>query len=236
MDSGRIFVRKSIKLSYQVTGIIVALLWLFQASAVAGIYKWRDDQGKLHFTDSKSKIPLKYRENVQKLRGVAEPKPEPVEEPASGPEKEKEAVASEPAAGGGNGAEKEPEKEEQDPKLVAMLKATIKFFEDKNREHTRLIKFVKPDKQNGRYYIVAIRKGVGKKTQMVDKLKGFKLPSLKRSRRFIKSSLLQDKQEKIGGEDYLERLQRLKQRLEREIMTQKKIIKKLKSDLKTDKK
>ena len=231
--------RKSIKLSYQVTGIIVALLWLFQASAVAGIYKWRDDQGKLHFTDSKSKIPLKYRENVQKLRGVAEPKPEPVEEPASEPEKggkEKEAVASEPAAGGGNGAEKEPEKEEQDPKLVAILKATIKFLEDKNREHTRLIKFVKPDKQNGRYYIVAIRKGVGKKTQMVEKLKGFKLPSLKRARRFLKSSLLQDKQVKIGGEDYLERLQRLKQRLEREIMTQKKIIKKLKSDLKTDKK
>jgi hypothetical protein len=68
-------VRKAIKLSYQVTGIIVALLWLFQASAVASIYKWRDDQGKLHFTDDRAKIPPKYLENVQKFKGVTEPKP-----------------------------------------------------------------------------------------------------------------------------------------------------------------
>ena len=215
--------RKFIKLPFQVTGIIVALLWLFQAPLWAKIYKWKDDRGKIHFTDSVSKIPLKYRDQVEKFKGVAEPKPEPVEEPTSEPENEKEAVASEPLAGGGNEAEKKPEKEKQDPKLVAMLKATIKFLEDKNREHTRLIKFVKPDKQNGRYYIVAIRKGVGKKTQMVDKLADFEQPSLKRARRFLKGSLLYDKQEKIGGDDYLERLQRLKQRLEREIISQKKI-------------
>ncbi|MCF8721846.1 aspartyl protease family protein [Nitrospina gracilis] len=30
--------------------------------AFAKIYKWRDDKGKLHFTDNPSKIPLKYRQ------------------------------------------------------------------------------------------------------------------------------------------------------------------------------
>ncbi len=78
--------------SYRVAGITLALLWLFQASAVAGIYKWRDDQGKLHFTDDRAKIPLKYREKTEKFKGVVELKPK-VEAP---PEEEQEELKSAP--------------------------------------------------------------------------------------------------------------------------------------------
>jgi len=204
---------------------MLAVLWLCQTPLGAGIYKWKDDQGKIHFTDDKSRIPLKYRGQLEKFKGVTEPKPVvPVEKPASEPGKN-EAIASEP------GGEKETGGKKENPKLVAMLKETIKFLEDKNRAHQRLINFVKPDVLNGRSYILNIRKGVGQKNQMIEKLDDFKLPSLKKARRFLKSSLLQDKLETIGGDDYLERIQRLKERLERGIRSKKKIIKKLQADL-----
>jgi len=225
-------VRPAIQFSCRVTALVLAVLWLCQTPLWAGIYKWKDDQGKVHFTDDKSRIPLKYRGHLEKFRGVTEPKPEPVEA-----EKEKEAVVSEPvvAKEKGTGEEKETGEEtgekKKNLKLVAMLKETIKFLEDNNRRHQRMIKFVKPDVQNGRYYILSIREGVGQKKQMIEKLDDFKQPSLKSARRFLKSSLFQDKSEKIGGDDYLERVQRLKQRLEKEIRSKNKIIKKLQADL-----
>ncbi len=213
--------RSTIQFSCRVTVLVLAVLWLCQTPIWAGIYKWKDDQGKVHFTDDKSRIPLKYRGNLEKFKGVTEPKPKPVEA-----EQEKEAVAPEPEAAEEKAAEKEKTAE-----LVAALKETIKFLEDSNRRHQRTINFVKPDVKNGRYYMLSVRKGVGRKKQMIEKLDDFKLPSLKKARRFLKSSLLQDKLEKIGGDDYLERIQRLKQRLERGIKSKKKIIKKLQADL-----
>jgi len=42
-----------------VTFFIIGLV--FPQTSDAAIYKWRDDKGKLHFTDSPSKIPLKYQ-------------------------------------------------------------------------------------------------------------------------------------------------------------------------------
>ncbi len=228
--------RPTIQFSCRVTVLVLALLWLCQTPIWAGIYKWKDDQGKVHFTDDKSRIPLKYRGHLEKFRGVTEPKPEPVEEPVDA-EKGQETVAPEPvvAEDKGTGEEKGPGEEtgekKKNLKLVATLKETIKYLEDNNRGHQRMIKFVKPDVQNGRYYILSIRKGVGQKKQMIEKLDDFKQPSLKSARRFLKSSLFQDKSEKIGGDDYLERVQRLKQRLEKEIRSKNKIIKKLQADL-----
>jgi len=42
-----------------VTLLIVGLV--FPEAPVAAVYKWKDDNGKLHFTDQPSKIPPKYR-------------------------------------------------------------------------------------------------------------------------------------------------------------------------------
>ena len=67
--------RKSVKLPFQIIGLMVALLWLLQTPLWATIYKWKDDQGKPHFTDDRANIPLKYRENVQKFKGVTELRP-----------------------------------------------------------------------------------------------------------------------------------------------------------------
>jgi len=45
-----------------VVSFILTLVVLFPSTAQAKMYKWVDDQGKTHFTDSKSKIPPKYRD------------------------------------------------------------------------------------------------------------------------------------------------------------------------------
>jgi len=41
--------------------IIVSLVFLFSETPDAKVYKWVDEQGKPHFTDNKSKIPSKFR-------------------------------------------------------------------------------------------------------------------------------------------------------------------------------
>ena len=53
--------RPSIQFSGRVTALILAVLWLCQTPLWAAIYKWKDDQGKTHFTDDPSQIPLDYR-------------------------------------------------------------------------------------------------------------------------------------------------------------------------------
>lgn len=58
--------------------------------AWAEIIKWKDDQGKVHFTNDISKIPKKYRDQdkMQKMRGTAS---QPTSSaPAQGTEKSKE--------------------------------------------------------------------------------------------------------------------------------------------------
>ncbi len=89
--------RPAIQFSCRVTVLMLAVLWLCQTPLWAGIYKWKDDQGKIHFTDDKSRIPLKYRERFEKFKGVVEPKPKSVKQEPVEPveaEKEKEVVAS----------------------------------------------------------------------------------------------------------------------------------------------
>jgi len=44
------------------------IFMLMDQGAYAAVYKWKDENGKIHFTDSPDKVPLKYRkkENIDK--------------------------------------------------------------------------------------------------------------------------------------------------------------------------
>ncbi len=44
--------------------ILVLLIVFLPNTSDAKVYKWRDDKGKLHFTDSIDKIPPQYRKNL----------------------------------------------------------------------------------------------------------------------------------------------------------------------------
>ncbi len=222
--------RPAIQFSCCVTVLMLAVLWLCQTPLWAGIYKWRDDQGKIHFTDDKSRIPLKYREKFEKFKGVVEPKPKSVQEPV-GAEKEKEVVASEPEAGGEKGEGEATGGEKENPKLVALLKETKRFLEDENRAHQRLIKFVEAKLRNGKHYVDEVRNNIDPKKNLIKKLEEFKFPPLEKARKFLKKSVNLDKREKIGGSGYEDRIVRLKRRMESEIKTKKQLIKQIEADL-----
>jgi uncharacterized protein DUF4124 len=53
--------------------ILIIPLWFFillVQPVDAKIYKWKDENGKTHFTDSPEKIPFKYRKNIKKKKAA----------------------------------------------------------------------------------------------------------------------------------------------------------------------
>ncbi len=230
--------RKAIQLSYQVTSIIVALFWLFQASAVAGIYKWRDDQGKLHFTDDRSKIPLKYRENVEKLKGVSEPKP-PKPSMGQGESSGKgetvvptETVQEEASTGSAESSEKAPEKSKYSKEQIALLKQVKVFLTREWATKVKIVENIEPTKLNGKYYVSASKKSIPKKKQMVKKLRDAVIPSLREVRAYLKKSYIQDLAEKQREDDeMMVKVQRIRKRMEADVIKEKELLDKLKTDL-----
>jgi hypothetical protein len=184
---------KIIRYSYRVAGVTLALLGLFQASAVAGIYKWKDDQGKLHFTDDRGKIPQKYSGQTEKFKGVTEPKVE-VEEPES----ESETSSSEKGANNTEEASvpaeesKTEEPEPLDPETIEALKTARGYLEDENFAYLGV--FQHPfDPARSRKYIKTIKSMIEKKIKTIKQLKGFELKSIKKTRAYLRRSLVLDR-------------------------------------------
>ena len=217
-------------------GLLIVALLLSASSVGAGVYKWRDDAGKLHFTDDKNKIPLQYRSRgAEKMKGMIEsPAPKKPVMPAgtvkdpTAVENPDETAGTEPPAI----EEKKDPTEGMDPKLKAILKETKNFLENENIRYEYLVTSVKPDKLNGgRAYVNAVYKFLDAKKKLVQKLRKFKLPSLNVAQQYLQRSAQRDRKIKVGGEDYIEQLERLKKRMKSGIKTKKKIIAKLKVDL-----
>lgn len=49
---------------------VLSATFCFASVAVAGIYKWTDDQGGVHYTDDRKKIPAAYRDRAVDLDQV----------------------------------------------------------------------------------------------------------------------------------------------------------------------
>jgi len=229
-ESGRTFVRTSIKLPFQVTGIIIALLWLFQTPLWAKIYKWRDDKGKLHFTDNKSKIPAKYRENTENFKGVPEPKPKeeaPLEEETK-PEEELKEESS---------AEVKPTPEEE-PKLIpltpeekaamtAVYKPLIKVW----NSHVLLLMAGDPDDKNLKQYVgVAQRSAVDKKA-IAKTIGKIEHPLLVEIKSFLKKSGRKDARLKEDNPGLITHVKFYKKRLMKEVPIENEFIRKLHQQL-----
>ena len=217
--------------------VTLLLLALLSASSVwAVVYKWTDDQGKLHFTDDKSNIPLQYRtpDRIERPKGMFEPpapkKPEvpaaEVEDPHAAANPDETAAIEAPAAE----VEEEP-KEAMDPELAAILNETKTILENENKQYQHLINKVKLNKFAGKAYMGVIEAYLDPKKKLVQKLRKFKLRSLKAAQKFLQRTAQQDKGIEVGGEDYIERLEELKRRMKMNIKIKKKIIAQLKADL-----
>jgi cytoskeletal protein RodZ len=237
MDSGRSTVRKAIQFSWQITGMLLAVLWLFQTPLWAAIYKWRDDQGKLHFTDSKSKIPLKYRNQVEKFKGVTEPAPKSQPSPSSNggqgsgngetEAKLEEGVKSEPA----EKAKKPPEKPKYSKKEIALLNSVKIYMTRTWANNVRLIEHIPPTKINGKYYISSSTKAATKKKNIIRKIGGSPIASLKETKKFLKKSIVNDTMVNTGDPPFMEKVQKIRKIIEADIPQQKALIDQLTADL-----
>lgn len=219
--------------SFMMVGIF--LLGLFSQPAFSAVYKWKDDQGRTHFTDDEGKIPAQYRnkDKVKKVKGLTTretPKttPEEAEESEEGEEgsEEKEATAE-----GEAGSEAGEEPSEEEKATLALLEEVKTFMVAENEVHNKLIEFVPADEKNGKNYILPLKKRSVKKISLVKKMYKSKLRVLKPMVNFLRQSAALDSQGKLGGEDYIGRIVAVKNRIEREVLKKEKMIKILEEEI-----
>lgn len=212
----------------------LAVLWLFQTPLWAGIYKWKDDQGKIHFTDDKSRIPLKYRGQLEKFRGVVEPSAKgsgPSADPAAaGPDAEAEAGPEAPAATVEK-PEKGPEKSKYSKEQIALLKKIKTYMVRQWAANVKLVNNIKPIKINGKYYIASQRKSANGKKGIINQIGGSAIPSLVEVKKFLKKNRVNDTKIKMGNYEFMEKVQKIKEIIDAAIPQQKSLIEKLKKDL-----
>ena len=235
MDSGSTTVRPSIQFSGRVTALILAVLWLCQTPLWAAIYKWKDDQGKTHFTDDKSNIPLKYRMQLEKFKGVVDPSQRKSSPPAGSDagSGEEAAVGEEPppAAGGGEEAPKPPQKSKYDEEQVALLKKVRDDMVKAWAGNVKLVKHIEPTRVNGKYYLASQRKFASLKKGVIKRIGGSDIPSLKAVKKFLKRSSVNDTRLTISDSPFMEKVQTIRKTIEGEIPIQKDLIEQLKKDI-----
>jgi hypothetical protein len=208
--------------------LIFALLgWVaFQPEPVfAKIYKYKDDNGKTHFTDDASKIPARYRNkgSVKKFKGVNEPAP------ASGTSS---GLSGQKSAGGSGG---ESSKNEVDAgfslKDEGLVKKTIQVFKvgitlGKQYENNQ------PNSPNGRRAVNTIQSSLPLKESLAKELEGTQVPELKEALGFLKRSIAVDKKTTSIGAGLKTRIVGIFKRLANEGKQQAALIRKLEQGLK----
>jgi len=167
------------------TMTVMVAVHLFAPPAFAGLYKWVDDQGKVHFTDDKGKIPKKYRTDTQmkRLHSIAGPK----ETPSTG--------SSKGSKGGGgtdeasvSAEDTEGILEEVEEKAVAEV---IAFFQ---KENDRAAGFDGLPNNYANYQTMnsGFKNFLPVKKGFLQKFSKSKVPALKETHSYLKNSIEED--------------------------------------------
>lgn len=146
----------------------------------AKIYKYKDDEGKIHFTDDASRIPLKYRKqgSVKKFKGVSERTPK---------------FGSSPDSSGQKDGKENKGKEGLSSRDVALVNKTIQVFKVGIALSDRY-KDVQPNFSNVRGAVAAIQSGLPLKEGLANDLAGTGVPELQQALGFLKQSIAADKE------------------------------------------
>lgn len=188
--------------------------------AIAKIYKYKDDQGKTHFTDDAGKIPLKYRDQgrVKKFRGVSEPTPAP------------EASGSPGQASGGGGESGENGDEGLSSEDEGLVKKAIQVFKVGITLGDQY-KNTMPTFSNGQGAVNAIQSALPLKETMVIQLEGTRVPALQSALAFLKKSIAIDKQTTSVGQGLKRRIAAIFTRLADESKEQSALVQQLEQAL-----
>jgi len=162
------------------TAIAFAVVW-FAQPVFAGLYKWTDDTGRVHFTDDKSKIPRKFRtkDRLKKLRQLDDRSSSPTASLGSSK------GGSGPAGGDGPGGETEKgilsEEEEQ------AVQETIAFFKSENAKNVKF-KSSPPISPNYQRMTANMRASLPQKQKLIATFAGSIIPALKGTYEYLKKS------------------------------------------------
>ncbi len=215
------------------------------SSAEAKILKWKDDTGKVFFTDDISKVPAQYRtdEHKKKLKRKFSPKGRASSKSsgvAEGKETSIEDVAP-PESGGGQlkisddaGEEKSKKKKPPIPH-EGLIMETKAFLEQDVKAMDKLVSvFPSMNEKNGKYLALPLKKTVGKRMEIAAKIDQAEAPGLQPIADFLLDSAKKDEKFEVGGEDYLERIQQLHVRVKSELSRKKLYLKDLEDKLKKE--
>ena len=190
----------------------------------AKIYKYKDENGKTHFTDDASKIPMRYRkkDSVKNFKGVYEPNPLPG---ASGASTEGEKVKD-------KAKDKDDGLSEKDEGLV---KKTIQAF-NAGVAMGKKYKTLYPRVFSGQGAVSEIQANLPSKESLARELAGSKAPELQAALGFLKRSIAVDQQTKSIGTGRKARISEIFNRIASDGDQQAALIKRLEKALKDSKK
>lgn len=215
--------------------MIFALLWVVVGPpdlAFAKIYKYTDDQGKTHFTDSPNSIPLKYRKknSLKKFKEIA-PSPDAATS-SPGPK----GTAPKGTAGSGAGPDSAGQKDEGlDAKQVQLVKKSIKVLQ-KGVALAERYKGAVPNFPNGQGAVIAIQNNLPEKQSLTKELAGTKVKALLPVQAFLQQSVATDKETRGIGAGIQTRIMGILNRIQSEGQKQAAFIKQLEQALKDSEK
>ncbi len=205
--------------------VLLGMMVCAPDAALAKIYKYKDDQGKTHFTDDPNSIPLKYRKenSLKKFRGVVDPGSPPSVAPGT---------PGQTGTGGDRGAA--PESGEDQPFTKndeALVKKTIKVLQ-KGVALAKAYQGARPNASNGRGATIAIQGNLPEKESLTRELAATQVKALKSVHAFLQKSVATDKETRGIGAGLTTRIAGILNRIQGEGQLQADLIKQLEKAMK----
>ena len=170
----------------------VIFLFPYIDGAEAAVYKWRDDNGKIHFTDDPNNVPEKFRQDKMKFRPL--PKTSPKEEITKAKKKEdaKESIAPEEI--------KDKDSEKKSTGLTEAEKsaanAVIAFFEEDMPRYDSIYAYPLSNRTSRLTKLRKLRNAViatiPQKQDLVKQISALQLPLLKEVTNFLQTMIAED--------------------------------------------
>ncbi|MCF8721127.1 DUF4124 domain-containing protein [Nitrospina gracilis] len=227
----------------------VGILALVPASAEAEVFRWIDDAGMVHYSDYRSAIPVQYRDQIKDKvpplvdmfaqEGIQQAKLTTGmgegQSIASGEGSKKEGAGKEEESGKEGGGEGEEAGPTIDPELAKLLVETRDYLDYENAVYRRWIRAAKFDKDEGRFFIMLVHKHLPRKEELIKKIEisetAKSVPVLEQVKFHLMDEAKADKETKVGGGDYLQRLEDMERRLKSALIAKDGFVKTLTKEL-----
>ncbi len=170
--------------------VVLGVLFIFTCQGFAGvssIYKWKDERGKVHFTDDPLKIPLRYRSDpdLDTRRALPPPKSSPKDIQKSASKDNGDTPAEDQGKPGDD-----PEKGKKKKALAAMREA-LGFLKSDVQRYKKYEEYVPQHR-----HAILLRKDIVSvlptKEALAKKLEAFDSTLLKQIKTYLKASLQKD--------------------------------------------